>query len=186
MERFILDPSKYYEDFKNLGYLDKQFNFDYFMHEDFLTRKRYLQKYLEPKNYYFMRFQARDRIEHFKSLMLLNKNDINKIKTYNLSYKEIDLSSYNEDEVIIYCDPPYENADYYRNEEDSFDNKELYDWVIKNKFLTFISSYRVSDSRLKEIYSLNIINSMGAKNKAETEKLFINKDLKVKMIKPLF
>lgn len=185
VESFILDPEKYYEEFKSLGYLDKTFNYNYFKHEDLLTRKRYLQKYLEPKNYYFMRFQARDRIEHFKTLNLIKKGDIEKIKTYNLPYDKVPLEGFNEDEVIIYCDPPYEEADYYRN-KDAFDNKALYEWAINNKFLVFISSYRVSDERLKEVYSLDIINSMGAKNKHEKEKLFINKDIKIKKIKTLF
>lgn len=54
---------------------------------------------------------------------------------------------------IIYCDPPYEGTAEYR--EGAFDSKKFYDWVMAQTVPVYVSSYKVSDPRLKLVKAVN-------------------------------
>lgn len=48
---------------------------------------------------------------------------------------------------IIYCDPPYEATAEYR--EGDFNHKQFYDWCMAQTVPVYVSSYEVSDKRMK-------------------------------------
>lgn len=64
------------------------------------------------------------------------------------SYDEVPIL----DEAIIYCDPPYEGTAEYR--EGGFDHKAFYDWVMAQPHPVYVSSYKVSDPRLKLVKAI--------------------------------
>ncbi|HRJ06878.1 MAG TPA: DNA adenine methylase [Candidatus Saccharibacteria bacterium] len=78
-------------------------------------------------------------------------------------------TSYNEvpiigERPIIYCDPPYEGTAEYR--EGDFDHKAFYDWVMEQTCPVYVSSYNVSDPRLKRVKAINtrsLLNSSKSK-----------------------
>lgn len=78
-------------------------------------------------------------------------------------------TSYNEvpiigERPIIYCDPPYEGTAEYR--EGAFNHKEFYDWCMAQTVPVYISSYNVSDPRLKRVKAINtrsLLNSSKSK-----------------------
>lgn len=59
------------------------------------------------------------------------------------SYDEVPIL----DNAVVYCDPPYENTAEYK--EGAFDHKKFYDWVMACPHPVYVSSYKVSDKRLK-------------------------------------
>lgn len=65
-------------------------------------------------------------------------------------YTEVEIKG---DRPLIYCDPPYENTAEYR--EGGFDHKAFYDWVMAQTCPVYVSSYTVSDPRLKLVKSVN-------------------------------
>lgn len=78
-------------------------------------------------------------------------------------------TSYNEVPIIgarpvVYCDPPYEGTAEYR--EGAFNHKEFYDWVMSRDYPVYVSSYSVSDPRLKRVKAINtrsLLNSSKSK-----------------------
>lgn len=81
------------------------------------------------------------------------------------------MSSFSDDDVIIYCDPPYRNTANYKLE---FDFNKFDEWAKNNDKTIFISEY---DAPFNEINAIKKQSLMcGAKNqKTKLEKLFINK-----------
>jgi hypothetical protein len=53
---------------------------------------------------------------------------------------------------VLYCDPPYEGTAEYR--EGGFDHKKFYDWVMAQTVPVYVSSYKVSDPRLKLVKAI--------------------------------
>jgi len=65
---------------------------------------------------------------------------------------------------VVYCDPPYEGTAEYR--EGAFNHKEFYDWVMSRDYPVYVSSYSVSDPRLKRVKAINtrsLLNSSRSK-----------------------
>lgn len=65
---------------------------------------------------------------------------------------------------LIYCDPPYEGTAEYR--EGAFDHKAFYDWCMAQTVPVYVSSYHVSDPRLKKVKAINtrsLLNSSKSK-----------------------
>lgn len=120
----------------------------------FLNRQRY-------KTPYQRRIVLARQIPHIGALQHLarlerlvqieNMPGINDLQvTAGKSYDQIQIS---DDGAIVYCDPPYENAAEYR--EGGFDHKAFYDWVMSRTYPVYVSSYRVSDERLKLVRAVN-------------------------------
>jgi site-specific DNA-adenine methylase len=63
-------------------------------------------------------------------------------------------------QTIVYCDPPYENTAEYR--EGGFDHKAFYDWVMSRPYPVYVSSYKVSDPRLKLVKAVNTRSLLAA------------------------
>jgi site-specific DNA-adenine methylase len=65
---------------------------------------------------------------------------------------------------IVYCDPPYENTAEYR--EGDFNHKQFYSWVMSRKYPVYVSSYKVTDPRLKLVKAIrtrSLLNSSRSK-----------------------
>lgn len=67
-----------------------------------------------------------------------------------ISYKDVSIIGV---KPIVYCDPPYEGTAEYR--EGGFNHQEFYDWVMEQKVPVYVSSYKVSDKRLKLVKAVN-------------------------------
>lgn len=61
---------------------------------------------------------------------------------------------------ILYCDPPYEGTAEYR--EGGFDHKAFYDWVMAQNVPVYVSSYEISDPRLKRVKAINTRSLLAA------------------------
>jgi site-specific DNA-adenine methylase len=94
------------------------------------------------------------------------------------SFKEakITLKDYkdysNERHALIYCDPPYENANYYKK---SFCHKEFWQWVremSKNNFV-FVSEYKAPDDMINIYQKQQLVHFMHNKGQLRLEKVFV-------------
>lgn len=70
--------------------------------------------------------------------------------TVGKSYDQVQIS---DNGALVYCDPPYENTAEYR--EGGFDHKAFYEWVMTRPYPVYVSSYKVSDPRLKLVKAIN-------------------------------
>lgn len=77
--------------------------------------------------------------------------------TAGKSYEQIQISN---NKPLVYCDPPYENAAEYR--EGGFDSKAFYDWVMSRPYPVYVSSYKISDPRLKLVRAINTRSLLAA------------------------
>lgn len=73
------------------------------------------------------------------------------------SYDEVDIQGAHP---IVYCDPPYENTAEYR--EGGFDHQAFYEWVMTRDYPVYVSSYKVSDPRLKLVRAVNTRSLLAA------------------------
>lgn len=81
--------------------------------------------------------------------------------TIGKSYEQIQIS---DNKPLVYCDPPYEGTAEYR--EGGFDSKKFYDWVMSRDYPVYISSYKISDQRLKLVKAINT-RSLMSKDKSK-------------------
>ena len=77
------------------------------------------------------------------------------------SYDEVPILG---KQPILYCDPPYESTAEYR--ESDFDHKAFYDWCMAQTVPVYISSYKVSDSRLKLVKAIKTRSLLAKKTQA--------------------
>lgn len=77
--------------------------------------------------------------------------------TKGLSYREVKITG---KRPLLYCDPPYEDTAEYR--EGGFDHKAFYDWVMEQKYPVYVSSYKVSDPRLKLVKAIKTRSLLAA------------------------
>jgi len=142
----------------NIDFLE-QFNNEYvdemFKRVDFNTRiymdsKRYKTPYQRrivlnrqlPELGPLQHMARLERLKQIQQMPSLQRLNITSGKTY----KEVNITGKN---IIVYCDPPYENTAEYK--EGGFDHKEFYEWVMTRTFPVYLSSYKISDPRLKLI-----------------------------------
>lgn len=102
------------------------------------------------------------RLQHIERLeRLLKIIDMPGISTLGIvqgkSYDEVDIIGVSP---VVYCDPPYENTAEYR--EGGFDHEAFYDWVMSRDYPVYVSSYKVSDERLKLVYAKNTRSLLGS------------------------
>lgn len=77
--------------------------------------------------------------------------------TAGIGYADIQITG---ERPILYCDPPYENTAEYR--EGGFDSKGFYDWAMAQPYPVYVSSYKVSDARLKLVKAVNTRSLLAA------------------------
>lgn len=91
-------------------------------------------------------------------VQISNMPGINNLQiTVGKSYDEVPI---NKTKTVIYCDPPYENTAEYR--EGGFDHKAFYDWVMAQPVPVYVSSYKVSDTRLKLVKAIKTRSLLAA------------------------
>lgn len=99
-----------------------------------------------------------ERLVQIKNMPQLQRLNI----TAGTTYRDIDIPQ--TDGVVVYCDPPYEGTAEYR--EGGFDHKAFYDWVMSRPYPVYVSSYKVSDPRMKLVKAVNtrsLLNSSKSK-----------------------
>ena len=142
----------------------------------FLNEKRYKTPYqrrivLQRQLDRLGALQHMARLERL--VQIQNMPGISDLKiTSGKSYSEILLGG---GQIIVYCDPPYENTAEYR--EGGFDHKVFYDWVMDQPHPVYVSSYKVSDPRLKLVRAVNtrsLMNSANDSAKYNYENLYWN------------
>jgi site-specific DNA-adenine methylase len=111
------------------------------------------------------------QIQHLLNIQQLER--LNGVMTvYNKDYYDV-IIPHSDDEVIIYCDPPYNNTGEYQC--GGFDAGRFYDWLDKNEFSIFMSEY---ESKLYELYSIDKRVTFAQDNrKRRMERLFCNRPL---------
>ena len=117
----------------------------------------------------------KNRLQSLQSLESLER--LERLERFNNSYECIDLSKYNDDEVIIYCDIPYNvptTKKLYAGAGE-FDYEKFYEWAIKNDKTIFISEYNMPACFTK-IFEIKKTSLLG-NNKTITECLFCNKKI---------
>jgi len=85
------------------------------------------------------------------------------------SYDEVPIIG---ERPMLYCDPPYEGTAEYR--EGAFNHKEFYDWCMDQKYPVYISSYSVSDPRLKRVKAINTRSLLSKKTLENTLRNYEN------------
>ena len=89
----------------------------------------------------------------------------------NISYKDYKY----KDGDVVYCDVPYEKigkgkCDDYGLE---FNSKEFYEWVKKQPYQVFFSSYEISDDSFYKVKLKSVMSLIGA----DTNSKFVNEYL---------
>ncbi len=115
-----------------------------------------------------------EQIERIERLQHLQQ--IDKFIFSNQSYENVDLSQFNNDDVIIYCDPPYRNTEGYNID---FDFNKFDNWLIemrKKGFDVFISEY-TQPPQTTEIFNIKKEKLLATATNKKTvlERLFINR-----------
>jgi hypothetical protein len=130
------------------------------------------------------RLQQLEGLERLQQLenKTLQDRIITKLEITNLDYSKIDIKP----NSVVYCDPPYKGTfDYGVN----FNTEKFLDWADSLNEIVFISEYNISDKRFSLFWSTkkrcSYSNGEGnseSKNKLVTEKLYINKYGKNKLM----
>lgn len=80
---------------------------------------------------------------------------------------------YPNDEVIIYCDPPYRGTAEYTDKD--FNYKEFDDWVRKLKYDVFISEYNTPFEKIASFGKMSLLNNSKEKKPLISENLYFHK-----------
>lgn len=99
-----------------------------------------------------------ERLIHIQNMPGINDLDI----TAGVGYADVPIGG---GRVIVYCDPPYENTAEYR--EGAFNSQAFYDWAATRPYPVYISSYKVSDDRLKLVKAVNTRSLLASAYTAE-------------------
>lgn len=99
-----------------------------------------------------------ERLVHIENMPGIGDLNI----TAGVGYSDVPI---NGASPLVYCDPPYENAAEYR--EGGFDSNAFYDWVMSREYPVYVSSYKVSDTRLKLIKAINTRSLLASAYTAE-------------------
>jgi len=154
---------------------EREFKFLEKFNDDYVTRvdgKSVSTKiFLDPKRYktpYQRRIVLQHQIERLGAMQHLSRLErlvqiqnmpgISDLHiTSGVGYHDILISG---KKPLVYCDPPYENTSEYR--ESGFDSKAFYDWAMMQEFPVYVSSYKISDTRLKLVKAINTRSLMNS------------------------
>lgn len=142
----------------------------------FINLKRYTTMY-QRRIVLMRQIGDKARLQHIERLeRLLKIIDMPGISTLGIvqgkSYDEVGIIG---ERPVVYCDPPYENKAEYR--EGGFDHESFYDWTMSQPCPVYISSYKVTDKRLKLVKAINtrsLLGSAAAKPSYNYENLYWN------------
>lgn len=118
------------------------------------------------------RLQQLERLQRLEQLEQLQRLDI-----LNKSYSDIEIP-YDDDDVIIYCDPPYRGTAGYLKE---FDIESFDKWVLNNNKTVFISEYNAPFNLIHTIDKICTLTSISRNVKKEN--LYINRNIKLGQMK---
>ena len=131
------------------------------------------ERRLDFKQKTYHRYNKRLDLEQLQQLESLQQlEQLEQLELNNKSYDDVDLSKYNDDEVIIYCDPPYRGTDKYLKD---FDHKKFDEWFAKQEYLIFLSEYEAPFNKIFSVEKRVTYSPSDSGNKKQ-ESLFINKD----------
>ena len=123
----------------------------------------------------FVRNKELDKVENEQNVSRRAKNNALK-QSENLKGVTFIHSSYKDLAIpansIIYCDPPYENTESYKNK--SFNHSEFWQWCRdkhREGHTVFISEYN-APADFDCVYSLEIASSISQRGLRAIEKLF--------------
>lgn len=140
------------------------------IHERRIYLQRYLKKFkYEVKNYCNADggnvrniLQSLERLERLQSLQNLER--LQSLEITNLDYKDVLI----EEDSVIYCDPPYVNANSYKID---LNHNKFYDWC-RNQKNCFISEYTMPINFKLIGERCKICTFSNENRKVTTEKLF--------------
>ena len=114
--------------------------------------------------------QQLERLQQLEQLEQLER--LQRFTLLNLSYNAVPLP-YDDNEVIIYCDPPYRGTCKYRQE---FCYVAFDEWLRKQHHTVFISEYTMPDD-FYEVFNFKkrVTLSSSSNNVVATERLFCNR-----------
>lgn len=114
-------------------------------------------------------------IERLQAITQLES--LQRLEVTNISYQEY---QYQEGD-IVYCDVPYEDitknkcSDYGLE----FDSKEFYEWVKKQDYPIYFSSYEISDDSFYKVKLKSVMSLIGANTNGQfkNEYLYSNREI---------
>ena len=146
-------------------------------HERFKYYRQFVNKVIRGEHDDKMQLHGLEALQRLQSLERLER--IQKFKSEsiiqctNMSYQDYEY----QDGDVVYCDPPYEDKEEYRNTE--FDHKAFYEWVKTRPYQVWFSSYEISDDsfyKLKLKTVSKILCASGNSDKSN-EYLYSNKKI---------
>lgn len=122
----------------------------------------------------FENLQALTQLEALQRLETLQRLEVSNIDYKDYKYKKGD---------IVYCDVPYERLDK-NNCNDygvTFNSLEFYEWVKKQPYQVYFSSYEISDKNFYKVKIKSIASLIGANTNGKfvNEYLYSNKEIKI-------
>jgi site-specific DNA-adenine methylase len=167
-----LYSDKVYNYFKNLSFEE----FHKLSNMEIVHKINELIPDIPKKNYTCVKNKKLSELQQLQQLERLQQ--LEQLELINKSYINVDLDKYRDEDIIIYCDPPYRNTDKYLLD---FDYGEFDKWAINNEKTIFVSEYTMPDD-FREIFTIEKRSSFSSNsNKLMTiEKLYSNKINNVK------
>jgi hypothetical protein len=161
----------------SLELFNEKYNFNINLSNKETINKRRLEIIKLQRLERLERLQQLQQLEQLEQLQQLERleqlEQLEQLEILNLSYEELLKYYYNfkDEEVILYCDPPYKNTYSY---ETSFDNYKFINYLIKSKYTFYISEYYIEDFiKIFNIKKRQIFSDTN-KSKVKQEKLYIN------------
>lgn len=151
--------------------LEKHFNISFRLPENETYYNRYLawKKVLREHNRR-MDLQHLEHLQHLERLERLEHKE-NIVNFSSLDYQKV---SFTEND-IIYCDPPYENTEKYKN---GINHTDFLEWALSQKESVFISEYQdltpYGFTKIYEREKMVLLNNNNRLKDKEKECLFWN------------
>ena len=97
-------------------------------------------------------------LENIQSLQQLEA--LQRLEALQISYEDYQY----QDGDIVYCDIPYEGTAKYSG---GFDHKKFYEWVDKQPYPIYISSYKINNTKWKLIWAKCKVPLLNAKTRTK-------------------
>ena len=112
------------------------------------------------------------RIQSLENLQCLQQlESLQRLESLQKSYQDYVF----EEGDVVYCDIPYENTAKYSG---GFNHQKFYDWVDKQPYPIYISSYRLKDTKWKLVWAkckVPLLNQQTKTRKYAVECLYRSK-----------
>jgi hypothetical protein len=118
------------------------------------------------------RLQQLEQLQRIQLLVQLEQvGGAGKLKTYNLPYEQVPITS-PPDKTVIYLDPPYNGTEGYQAK---VDHGSLGDWIKDSPYKVYLSGY---GSGFNQVAQWQHRTTLGPANNAVIERLFTNNPAK--------